>query len=1012
MTGPSLSQILHPPRPVSSVSDVPQPYRLQPQPQSRPNVAVSLPRTGASGSQQSFGIGHRSLATVPGSTESQPYRNTGESAPSSASASAATTTTTTSALPVEGSTSVTSSRQNHEGNNLYACRDCGRSYSRPEHLVRHVQTHTLGRRFTCEVCQKSFARKDLLRRHVANHENDSPQKRRRINSSPAAGRVSQACRPCAVARVKCDDSKPCRRCVNRKLTCIFSEAGPSSNPHHHIPPKTHATAAHDSGHSATAVAAPVAASSTESGNSSSPVAHSHANSAPNGPASGPEASSKTSPYSQTTSFKPEESQLPTPETLLDQANNEILAPPVYEPPTGVIDFNNSPFFDFLRDVLYEQPFDPNKMTTPQGMPVLDFCDNASLELTDLDFGMLDQWNMDGMIEGTMPAQDLIPRPENSAEINQMRKSLVKVWTESPWRWDPNSNDNGYKEQSFFAVSTQDTSSSQFQHSRDCLERVVAEKLEQSGRDRVMAILLSQCRQTSVANQVAASFPTVEVLDTLTHIYLAAQACQVDSWIHFPTFKLKDQWPEWIAMAAAHGGSLTPVPTLRKFGFAVMEAVRLSLPSRFEENNTAIQRLGLVQSLILVQDLGLWSGNRRRMEIAECHLVIPVTMMRYRGKFQRAKYPIINVDPSDEGEVLEEKWKLWIEREQWKRLVFHCYLREAQTSMTTLTNPCLSYSELTLPLPEARELWLAKTAQEWKAQYLERNAGLSKRPPSVGDLFHDVHLLTANHARLDVQFSISIFLHGFWALILEYRQLSSVHKSRSYANSLGGNPNLLLSSRHQELVKDLQSFHLIAAGWQGMSAREHLLLYLLMMNLHVSLDDLQLFLGKEGEDQARRIYPILQQWITSSEARSAAWCASQVLRYAKFFPPGHLKDFYAVAVHHASITLWTYGVVTRANRRQYVASQIGAEPIYLDSADSIAIQRFIGFEQGRPMIKGPAIRGTATEAALHAPRACMEMGQDVLRVNFTQAQEGLPAMVENLIQLIKQLGNAAWAVGLG
>lgn len=333
-------------------------------------------------------------------------------------------------------------------------------------------------------------------------------------------------------------------------------------------------------------------------------------------------------------------------------------------------------------------------------------------------------------------------------------------------------------------------------------------------------------------------------------------------------------------------------------------------------------------------------------------------------------------------------------------------------MSNLTNPCLSYSELTLPLPEARELWFAKTAQEWKKQFLERNRGHTKRPPSVGDLFHDVHLLTSNHLRLDVQFCISIFLHGFWALILEYRQLSSVHKSRSYANSLGGNPNLLLSSRHQELVKDLQSFHLIAAGWQAMSAREHLLLNLLMMNLHVSIDDLQLFLGKEGEDQARRIYPILQQWVASSEARSAAWCASQVLRYAKFFPAGHLKDFYAVAVHHASITLWAYGVVTRANRRQYVSSQYSAEPIYLDGSDSISIQRFIGFEQGRPLINRPAMRGTGADVSLHDPRACMETSQEILRTNFAQAQEGLPPIVENLCQLIKQLGNAAWAVGLG
>jgi hypothetical protein len=115
------------------------------------------------------------------------------------------------------------SHSNHRGNNLYACRDCGRSYSRPEHLVRHVQTHTLGRRFVCDICQKSFARKDLLRRHVANHDNDSPKKRRRTTTSPGAGRVSHACRSCAVARVKCDDTKPCKRCVSRKLNCVSTE---------------------------------------------------------------------------------------------------------------------------------------------------------------------------------------------------------------------------------------------------------------------------------------------------------------------------------------------------------------------------------------------------------------------------------------------------------------------------------------------------------------------------------------------------------------------------------------------------------------------------------------------------------------------------------------------------------------------------------------------------------------------------------------------------------------------
>ena len=36
-------------------------------------------------------------------------------------------------------------------------------------------------------------------------------------------------------------------------------------------------------------------------------------------------------------------------------------------------------------------------------------------------------------------------------------------------------------------------------------------------------------------------------------------------------------------------------------------------------------MGLIQTLVLGHDIGLWSGNRRKMEIAECHLVIPITV---------------------------------------------------------------------------------------------------------------------------------------------------------------------------------------------------------------------------------------------------------------------------------------------------------------------------------------------------------------------------------------------------
>lgn len=334
-------------------------------------------------------------------------------------------------------------------------------------------------------------------------------------------------------------------------------------------------------------------------------------------------------------------------------------------------------------------------------------------------------------------------------------------------------------------------------------------------------------------------------------------------------------------------------------------------------------------------------------------------------------------------------------------------------MATLTNSAISYAELTLPLPESRELWLARNPAEWKAEYLQRHGGQGRTFLSLGDLLHDIHMLPGHSQQVDFQFSVSVYLHGFWALILEYRKLSAVCRPRSYTGSMGGSQNLLLSSRQQELVKELQSLQLMAQEWQDMTAQEYLLLNLLIMNLHISLDDLELFAGKEGEDQARRIYPVLQQWASSSEARSAIWYAGQVLRYAKAFPPGHLKDFYAAAVHHAALTLWAYGVITKANRRHTpLPSQYPSENIYLDGSETVLIQRFRGFGQGQPAIRGPMVKDAVSESGLEDPRGCMEIAQQVLRSNFKNGADSLPTMVENLCIVMRQLGDAAWAVNLG
>lgn len=249
---------------------------------------------------------------------------------------------------------------------------------------------------------------------------------------------------------------------------------------------------------------------------------------------------------------------------------------------NVVDAAREPFSDFLRDVLYEPPLDPSRLVEGQGLAVLNFCDNADLELNDMDFGLLDHWNIDGMGAAAPPpsAQDFTPRTDDfPVDLSQMRQTLTKVWTDSPWRWHPKNVDTGYGEQSNLPVPRLDATSPVFQESGQRLDRVIEDKLEPSGRDRVLGIVLSTCRTNNVMTRVASSFPSVEVMDTLIHIFLASHACQVSGWIHYPSFVLNAQWPEWLAVVAAAGAVLTPIHTLRKFGFALQEAVRVTIPSR-------------------------------------------------------------------------------------------------------------------------------------------------------------------------------------------------------------------------------------------------------------------------------------------------------------------------------------------------------------------------------------------------------------------------------------------------
>lgn len=386
------------------------------------------------------------------------------------------------------------------------------------------------------------------------------------------------------------------------------------------------------------------------------------------------------------------------------------------------------------------------------------------------------------------------------------------------------------------------------------------------------------------------------------------------------------------------------------------------------------------------------------------------MLRRAGRFRKVNQISFAPLPQDSGEALHRKWRDWVEQESFKRLAFHAFLVDAQTSMALLTNPIISYAELAIPFPESPDLWHAEDAEQWKNIYLSRPRPQHHHQLSLVHFLREPIEVPDHY---DVHFSRLIILHGIWGMIWQHSQLLT-------AVSRPGHANAALALRHQDLLQVLQHFRInLSAGHEAPCPQTSLFLELLPMYLHSSLDEIQLFAGREDLDDARRVLPSLQRWVDSSDSRQAIWHAGQVLRATRGFRPGQLRDFVTIAIYHASLVMWTYSIISQAmdgasSRPKFPAAPTAQLPIQLDGPDAIAIQQFIAVGKGIPSVTRLGYGEDAAGAGvvpLSDQEAVLDIVLDTLRGNFPCGleEQAPPPLVENLIQLLRDLGKAARTV---
>ncbi|KZV63596.1 hypothetical protein PENSPDRAFT_202610 [Peniophora sp. CONT] len=110
----------------------------------------------------------------------------------------------------------------------HKCPVCQATFTRPQHVARHMRSHTGDRPYRCQHCGDQFARSDLLSRHVNKcHPNEkplsssAPQRRKGSTSATRATTSKQACDQCVQSSLPCDGANPCSKCVHRKCRCTF-----------------------------------------------------------------------------------------------------------------------------------------------------------------------------------------------------------------------------------------------------------------------------------------------------------------------------------------------------------------------------------------------------------------------------------------------------------------------------------------------------------------------------------------------------------------------------------------------------------------------------------------------------------------------------------------------------------------------------------------------------------------------------------------------------------------------
>jgi hypothetical protein len=348
------------------------------------------------------------------------------------------------------------------------------------------------------------------------------------------------------------------------------------------------------------------------------------------------------------------------------------------------------------------------------------------------------------------------------------------------------------------------------------------------------------------------------------------------------------------------------------------------------------------------------------------------------------------------------------------MVYYIYIHCVQGEfMASTAASHISSSELSLPLPESKKLWLAQSATDWKEIYLWLHSEqLDRVPPSVLDCVVDPAKTMNLPGIYDYEFVHLVQVYSISALVREFKQSQSIFSLRE--------ANLSRETVIADEIQEKRLMHILDTVRIDHEKSESsqcgvwsMVRELASMHLHTFCDQIEVMAGREGPGEVATAYPILYTWFHSQSSRQAVWHAGQVLRNLRSVAPSNLHVFHAVACYHASLCLWIYGIFSKLEiddtHPPTKASNARSGTILLDGEETLGTQRWIVSKLGVPVIsKNPLSADKSHETdcnriPLDLTKECMDILIEVIQDKFHSNSRLVPLLVQNICHLMRAIG---------